>query len=326
MGTFYVHPGSTSGGDGTTDATTGPNRAYPSLSDFDANEAGGTAHTVICTSSSGNRSDTTTVTFGTDWTAKVTIQPDSANRVTGSALDSNKYVHAPASGFTTLVNIQCHDLEIDGIQLDGSGASSATTVGIGTGSTSKETLIRNCVICGSPGWRAVDHTGIAFDRFEVRNCWIYGQSRNTTAVNFEYNTAGGNKDVFLYNNTVVDCSTGIVTSIGYTHTWRNNAVDDCATCFSGSAGTTSNNTSSDATSPDGASWRNITITWTDAANDDYSFASSETDLYNNGFDLSGSFTDSGNGETRPQGTDFDVGAYELAVAGGSTRNRMLLTS
>ena len=63
--TRYVNTGSTSGGDGTTNDTTGANRAYVSLSAAEAAEqtdlvSAGDSIEILC---SGSTHDTTIVTF-----------------------------------------------------------------------------------------------------------------------------------------------------------------------------------------------------------------------------------------------------------------------
>lgn len=126
----------------------------------------------------------------------------------------------------------------------------------------------------------------------------------------------GTGGVSIENNTVVDnTDDGIengdaaadITSL------KNNLAQGNGTDYAGSFDNTSNNISEDATSPD-ASYQSTVVTFEDEAGDDFHLASSDTAAVDEGADLSGSFTDDIDDDTRPQGSAFDIGADELIAA------------
>jgi len=94
--TRYVNPDSTTGGDGTTNATTGANRAYNSLSEWEAatqQDLATNTTTAECVCETSGTADTTPVTilgWVTNATYYIDIKTSSGHRHPGY-WDSNKY-------------------------------------------------------------------------------------------------------------------------------------------------------------------------------------------------------------------------------------------
>ncbi|KKU49278.1 hypothetical protein A3H10_04185 [Candidatus Uhrbacteria bacterium RIFCSPLOWO2_12_FULL_46_10] len=125
--------------------------------------------------------------------------------------------------------------------------------------------------------------------------------------------------VYIYNNTVSGNQYGIVRGgYGSTVSAKNNIAVDSAvqdyyaqyTAFNNPV----NNISSDATSPN-TSLRNQTVSFVDTSNNDYHLASSDTAAKDMGVDLSSdanlAFASDIDGQSRPQGSSWDIGADEV---------------
>lgn len=106
--TRYVNTNSTAGGDGTTSATSGANRAYASLSGWEAARQRNlvTADEIEVVECMGTNADTTACDISgwtTDATRYIVIQCTGANRHTG-VWDTNKYRLDVASGGWALIS------------------------------------------------------------------------------------------------------------------------------------------------------------------------------------------------------------------------------
>jgi len=131
----------------------------------------------------------------------------------------------------------------------------------------------------------------------------------------------------LYNNTLIGGDIGIDgdgLTLNSQTSIKNNIVQSATTNYSllGSP-ITAANISSDATSPQ-TSLRNISLTFNNAAADDYHLASGDTDAIDAGEDLTTAFqayphatSVDIDGDTRPTGAStWDIGADEFVSAGG----------
>ncbi|GAG34644.1 unnamed protein product, partial [marine sediment metagenome] len=120
----------------------------------------------------------------------------------------------------------------------------------------------------------------------------------------------------VYNNTFVKNYCNIHNArVGETGTriFKNNLCQDNSgggdySDTGGGFGTTANNISEDATSPD-ASFRNKTVSFVDEDNDDFHLAGNDANARNAGEDLSATFTDDIDGQTRGY-RGWDIGADE----------------
>lgn len=161
---------------------------------------------------------------------------------------------------------------------------------------SSDPIVDACVVVGntSNGATGVAAMGVC------RNCIIY---------DFSGTNGRGITGQTCENNTVINCTLcigNIETSV------KNNIASGSGNDYSGTLNGSATNISADATSPQ-VGLRNISLTFVDAANDDYHLDATDTAAIGAGTDLSGSFTNDIDGDTRPAGA-WDIGADQTADA------------
>lgn len=135
----------------------------------------------------------------------------------------------------------------------------------------------------------------------------------------------------LYNCTVDNYDDGIEDS-GGTTVANSCAVVNCDDCLDAWE-TETYMATTDGSAPEGANSIDISGSYaaddfTDYANENFNVQDAASALYDAGDDLSGTFTKSIAGTSRPQGAEFDIGAHELVVAapGGGQVIRVIMTS
>lgn len=238
-------------------------------------------------------------------------------RVREAAGHLHGFVFKPATGNAHTLAVG-HTVHIRGIHIfpdDGHGFIKA---GVNTATM----MVERCLIQGQNG-NDNDHaivTNAASTWFIWNNIiWDWQRSSDTATISgIICNHA--DSVVHASNNTVVNCRYGITQSAG-TLNLKNNIVQSCTTAdYSGTFGTTATNISSDTTSPE-TGLRSITLTFVDAANDDYHLDDTDTAAIGAGTDLHAdgtlAFADDFDGDSRPNGA-WDIGADQIPAASGIT--------
>lgn len=204
----YVNTASTAGGDGTTNATTGANRAYATLAEAEtALQAVLTEDmNILC---AGATADARTTFDG--WTAgsfRIYIKgnPDDAAGVHVGIWDVNKYRITAASGTLATLEIIEDSVTVSRIQLttthlDGMAVGRAGPVGLA--------FIADSLVLKGSGTTSSSIGAALADlnntNVKVRNCiaydWVIGI--------YTRQEAAGAGDSFIVNNTVHSCAQGI---------------------------------------------------------------------------------------------------------------------
>jgi len=346
--TRFVNTNSTAGGDGTTNDTTGANRAYADLPEWEAAEQTvlTDTHRVFCDGDDIQGAGGLTVS---GWTTTATnfilVTTDSANgRRHNGVVDFTKFVVADTNG--TVLHLQEDFVRVDGLQVflpsftSGSGrtAIKQTSGVIATGVHYYSNNMIFAHIDGSGACRS--GVGISLDgsvdsitTFVFNNIIYDFYDRTTLGCGHEAIEVS-NGDGIIYNNTIARSQTGIADAAGADRDiYRNNLVqcdNFSAANFKDWSGLdpfdTTNNISSDATGPNVA-FRNKLITFIDSANNDFRLAIADTQAIDSGQDLSAdadlAFAVDIEGQARPQGNEWDIGADEQ---GGKTIIRFVNTA
>lgn len=347
----YVDAGS-SGGDGTTQNTSGTDAAYASLSAAihteatDLVTAGDSLH-IICGGSTADTQDvenSATVAWPgmvTSATNNITIEAADDH---GGTWNTSQYRLDTSSYFRTLGIPSDYHVTIIGLQVNNSRSG-----GGGTGSVIFE------VIGGGSGVITVDrclltHTGSktgAGSFIGIRTSRVSGDAvitiRNTVVIDtkshgtqLKFVATAGPGAMHLLNCTFVDCGQDLGVGIsvsprsgtGTKGSVRNCIVQDTTGNDYGQGGhfpptvyTGTNNLSSDGTSDNidsdsgATSIENTSLTFVDAAARDYHLAATDTAAIGSGVNLYSQFTGDIDGDnTRPVSGAWDIGADQRVVA------------
>jgi len=317
--TRFVNTASTSGGDGTTNNTTGATRAYASLNEAETAEAtdlvsAGDSIEFVCT---GTAADTSTTLFSTGWvtssTSTVTVRPNATDLNTTGIYDTSKYRIETSAGY--VINIRmispCSHAEIKNIQSK-VGGSQAICISVKGGSGSY--LVYGCFVFDGAGasTRGIEFGAVGTDFVIVNNVAYDFPSRGIS--NTTYSGSGSRA---IYNNTVDGCGVGLRWQSGSaTPRAFNNLLTNNTTDYASIGGvTTDNNVTSDGTGPD-AGHINKTITYVNAAGKD--FQTSDADIVGLGTDLSADATFPFSTDILgvARGGSWDIGAFQSGGGGG----------
>jgi len=150
------------------------------------------------------------------------------------------------------------------------------------------------------------HNNILYDLIIAGDPYTYG----IYSINTNY------AKVYAYNNTVQNTKRAFQNNSQGIFLLKNNIAQDCGPCYGQDRPfdpSSVNNISQDNTSPN-AGFIEKTVQFVDRANDDFHLASTDTAAKNLGVDLSADpiipFSNDIDGETRPYGPAWDVGADE----------------
>lgn len=224
---------------------------------------------------------------------------------------------------------------IDGLQFTLSASSScqyAVRFDAAAVAGNPESKITNCIIQGNLTQGSnIRYTGVFCangDAVSISNNFIYDFATATSANTQGIYTSTSNV-VYIYNNTIVNCGAfGI--NVGTGSVFANgNIVQDCTDGYSGTfqTGTSHNLSDLASDSPGTDALDEITLTFQDAANDDYHLAESDTSLIGGGLDISTydtnanrTFTADIDGDTR---VNWHRGADEFVGSTNYYRKRLI---
>lgn len=264
-----------------------------------------------------------TVQLSTAWnssaTNTLTITSPDGERHEG-VYDTNKaFVETATGDGINLDSVPWVDL--NNIQVCATGTAEFRSA-IRKVNTGTEAYVHSCIVKG-PGGDVRGVTGIITSA-NLGNPTMFAWNN----VIFDFTspsnvfTAGirtqGADDATFYNNTIVNCRWAVRADTG-TPLIKNNVFQSAPT-----TGTFDSNSSHTLTTSSSAPGSNnivsTTLTFVDAANDNYQLAAVDTAAIDAGLDLSAdptlSFGIDAIGTSRPQGTAWDIGAFER-LAGGT---------
>jgi len=319
----FVNRASSAGGDGTTNNTTGADRAYYTLNEWEAAEqtdlvTDTDTHQVDCT---GTLSTQDTTSLNVDgWTtgASNDITIDGLNAFNGYKLEG----FANSDGFVTCTEDYANFFKLNvEVTSNAAGNRGIRISGVG-GTTLTKLVIFGCNVRNSGGGAtpAAGIQAIALKQSAnnyVINNFIYGDWANGIVGGYIQSTAS----CIVYNNTVIDCydvNIDVAGQAGANARCINNIAQGAGTNdYEYNSGYTfGGNISEDATSPDVA-LRNITLTLTSAT--DLHLDSTDTEAMGAGVNL---YTDADypvtidiDGDARDDAA-FDIGADHYVSAGG----------
>ena len=342
---FYGNTDCANNGDGTSSSCAGsPGGAGAANSLSNAISRAKTAYSNMVTSDvaitihmKGAAADTSCP--NPDWgatatstTQYLTITVDSGDRGTIGIWDTGKYRLDGTCLWGQILVSMVHT-KISWLQI-GQGSTSASDEHDGilldapSGGTSPFLYIENCLIrfTGNTANSSIGImdflSGATGMKKVVRNNIIYGFKQGTKLA------TAASDNVYVYNNTFysnVGTSTIFSAQLcgsGATYTAKNNIVNGSGTAYetncSNATYTHSNNISHDATSPD-TSYRSLSVTFNNAGSNDYHLGASDTAAAEAGADLSAAtegFSTDIDGDSRPQSTNWDIGADERVGGGG----------
>ena len=279
----YVNTNSTAGGDGTTNATVGANRAYESLSAWNTAEAQALSEpaTVIC--SGGLDSSTLLMSGWTTSAANFILITTTDDRHDG-VFDSGKYYRDVGDSVTTPFDMRENYCRIVGLQFQrdvkvpSAGTFSCIKVRtVSSGDIRFEENIFKSIAPETAGLSTAVEITDASNTYSFKNNICFDFIGTGDAPVFP--TVNVSLDV--YNNTFVNCTVG-VKSLSNT-LCVNNVFQDCTTDISGTANAGNNYNLTDNVSIPGAnSVANSTLTFEDKAGDNFALAASDTDAIGSG--------------------------------------------
>lgn len=324
----YINSAS-SGGDGTTNATSGATAAWASLSAADS--ALNTAYSGNCVTADVQVNvDVTGLAPGKSGSAMAAITQDATRFIRYRAASGQMhlgYYGAGKAGFdraggSIIADTVPSYTRFENLQFVNDSTGTSFGDGLTWSSAATNIQVLNCVFhrynrsgTATDGsallWSGIVQKGIIVANCVFSGTWWYAFDAN-------YNDTGSS--IVLYNNTGVGMVGGGFRMgggpVNNSLFWKNNRMESAGTSYAISGTqTTANNFSSDTSSPDGASYRSKTGTYTNSGGFDYSLQTGDAGI-DQGADLSAdgtyAFTTDIVGTTR-SGT-WDIGAFNYAAA------------
>jgi len=336
--TRYVNTASTAGGDGTTNNTTGATRAFASLEEVletGVDFSSATAETVvvkgfsfpvigleiICDNAGG---DDTTVTGGKiqpangTWTGlsdtkRVLVRAADNSWHTDLKFGTGYALKAQGGSSYGLIDLAIYNFCWAGLEIytTRTGTYARAFFDKSLASTTEKTNKNTYFSCLFKS----DGSDVNSSGFRHQSSVIVANCKAVCANGpaFQYHSSPNH--VKYYANIAVDSVTGFNHSNASTSIIQNCVGFNNTTDFASSSGTgNSNNASSDTTAPGTSVQTSITTAaFADTSTDDYTPASGGA-LDDNGATISAISAVDANGNTRPQGTNWDIGPLELVTS------------
>jgi hypothetical protein len=328
----YVCTASSPGGNGTTSATSGGDRAYASLEEcMNAEECTQTGYFTVEVTGDCSAVDSTAVVIH-NYVSNSPTNYINIYTVKGSSRHPGKYstshyrLNTGATG--NVLTLEVDYIKITGLQVCVTGGYSVNSTGIGGGEyycrgveINKNVILQT--VSGSYGTFVGIGCGGWYANLKIKNNIIYDLKAPPGNASIGINVAFYQRmTAYIFNNTVTDCDNGIkgdYASGQYSsgQVIKNNICNGNGVDYSGTFSASATNLSEDSTSPDGVSYRttNGTVIFNDEAGDDFHLGSTDTNAIGRWTDVSGDsdcpVTDDVDEDVRGN----DIGADEFVSAG-----------
>ena len=319
----YVNVNSAAGGDGTTDATAGANRAYSSQNEMEAAEqtnlvAAGDTFTGIC----AGGADTAIVAYS-GWTTGVSndILITATTDMHSGVFDNTKYYLAAGTGSAAYLTISEEFVSIIGLQFERDTPVSASLArptiswsGFGVGVQVVDSCIFKSISTGITGIVSALAISDNSPEYIITNNVFYDfDGANDEAIN----GASSSPDVKIYNNTFINNTTAILSKS--TYLIKNNIFQDNTNDITGTANAGNNYNLTDNVSIPGAnSVANSTLAFENKAADNFALVVGDTDAIGAGIgpsaDANVPLSDIIG--TARSGATTDIGAFVFVGGGG----------
>lgn len=241
MITRYVDPDAAVGGDGTTNALSGSNCAYPSLNAWEAARQGTLSEVeeCICDSTGESHTADTTAVDILGWTTSasnyISIHTPTNHRTSVYSASHYRLECDPAYNGGA-INIEEEYTRIEGLQIKvtASEGNAKTGITISVTSGACDVRISKNVIRGNLSGTTDYSNGIGANCSGTAYLWnnfIYAFTRTGTPTYMGGIYASGAGTVYAYNNTIHNCYQGMGGIGAVTFTAKNNIVNDCTDSY-----------------------------------------------------------------------------------------------